>query len=370
MMHTIKINSNQFLVLVIFFTIGTSILEVPSVLAVKTNQDAWITAIIGTGIGFLVIWLYTAIALWFPHFTYVQINEKVYGKWIGKAVSVIFVMMSLLYASTLLFQSGNFFNTHIMPNTPMSALNILMAGIMVMGVYLGLETIARSAEIFGAFFFITFIVFTVLIAPDIQLDNIKPVFEAKPKTMIKSSFFFVLMSSGNAIVLLMIFPSFVNKVKQAKKSFLIGNLIGGLIIILITFLSISVLGSAKTTNEIYPSYELAKRISVGNFIERIEVLMALLWIISLYFKLILYFYATILAIAQILNLKDYRPLIMPMGIIAVVLSLVVYPNIIYKQEWDNTTGNSLTLVVGILFPLLLVIVYGIRRKNLKKELEK
>ncbi|WP_399632964.1 endospore germination permease [Sporosarcina sp. SG10008] len=370
MMHNIKINSNQFLVLVIFFTIGTSILEVPSVLAAKTNQDAWITAIIGMGIGFLVIWFFTAIALWFPHLTYVQINEKVYGKWIGKAVSVLFVMMSLLYASTLLFQSGNFFNTHIMPNTPVSALNILMAGIMVLGVYLGLETIARSAEIFAAFFIITFIVFTVLIVPDIRFDNIKPVFEAEPKTMIKSSFFFVLISSGNAIVLLMIFPAFINKVKQAKKSFLIGNLIGGLIIILITFLSISVLGAAKTANEVYPSYELAKRISVGNFIERIEVLMALLWIISLYFKLILYFYATILAIAQILNLKDYRPIIMPMGIIAVVLSLVVYPNIIYKQNWDNTTGNSLTLVVGIIFPLLLAIVYGIRRKNLKKEVTK
>jgi spore germination protein KB len=370
MMNPIKINSNQFLVLVIFFTIGTSILEVPSVLAAKTNQDAWITVIIGTGIGLLVIWLFTAIALWFPHLTYVQINEKVYGKWIGKAFSVIFVMMSLLYASTLLFQTGNFFNTHIMPNTPMSALNILMAGIMVLGVYLGLETIARSAEIFGAFFIIAFIVFIVLIAPAIQFDNLKPVFEAEPKTMIKSSFFFILLSSGNAIVLLMIFPAFVNNVKQAKKSFLIGNLIGGLIIILITFLCISVLGSAKTAIEIYPSYELAKRISVGNLIERIEELMALLWILSLYFKLLLYFYATILAIAQILNLKDYRPLILPIGIIAVVLSLVIYPNIAYKQHWDNTTGNSLTLVVGILFPLLLVIVYGIRRKNLKKELTK
>jgi len=370
MMQNVKIDSNQFLVLVIFFTIGTGILEVPSVLAAETKQDAWITAIIGTVIGFLVIWFFTTLGLWFPQLSYVQINELVYGKWIGKAVSVLFVIMSFIYSSTLLFQSGNFLNTHIMPNTPMSALNILMAGVLVMGVYLGLETIARSAEIFGAIFFITFIVFIALILPDIQLDNIKPVFEAETKTMIKSSIFLVLMSSGNAIVLLMIFPAFVNDIKQAKKSFLLGNLIGGLIIILITFFCVSALGAAKTANEIYPTYELAKRISVGNFIERIEEIMALLWILSLYFKLILYFYATILAIAQILNLKDYRPLIMPLGIIATVLSLVVYPDIIYKQEWDNTTGNSLTLVVGIILPLLLAIVYGIRRKSLKREPEK
>ncbi|WP_438315587.1 GerAB/ArcD/ProY family transporter [Sporosarcina sp. FA9] len=367
MMQNVKIDSNQFLILVIFFTIGTGILEVPSVLAAETKQDAWITAIIGMGIGFLVIWFFTTLALWFPQLSYVQINELVYGKWIGKAVSVLFVMMSFIYSATLLFQSGNFLNTHIMPNTPMSALNILMAGIMVMGVYLGLETIARSAEIFGAIFFITFIVFVVLIAPDIQIDNIKPVFEAESKTMIKSSFFIVLLSSGNAIVLLMIFPAFVNDVKQAKKSFLLGNLIGGLIIIVITFFCISILGAVKTANEIYPTYELAKRISVGNFIERIEEVMALLWILSLYFKMILYFYASVLAIAQILNLKDYRPIIIPLGLIAAFLSLMIYPNIIYKQEWDNTTEKSLSLVVGIILPLLLAVVYGIRRKSLKKE---
>lgn len=366
-MPTVKINSNQFLMLVIFFTIGTGILEVPSVLAAENKQDAWIAAIIGMVIGFLLIWCFTTLALWFPKLTYIQINELVYGKWIGKAVSVLFVMMSFIYTSTLLFQSGNFLNIHIMPNTPMLALNILMAGIMVMGVYLGLETIARSAEIFGALFFITFIVFAALIAPDIQIDNLKPVFEEDLKTMVKSSSFIFLMSSGNAIVLLMIFPAFVNDVKQARKSFLLGNLIGGLIILVITFFCITILGAVKTANEIYPTYELAKRISVGNFIERIEEVMSLLWILSLYFKLILYFYATVLGLSQILNLKDHRPIIIPLGLIAAVLSLMIYPNIIYKKEWDATTEKSISFVVTIILPLLLAIVYGIRRKSLKKE---
>ncbi len=36
--------------------------------------------------------------------------------------------------------------------------------------------------------------------------------------------------------------------------------------------------------------------------------MATLWIIALYFKATLYFYASVLGMAQILNLKDYRPL--------------------------------------------------------------
>ncbi|MEK4485870.1 endospore germination permease [Psychrobacillus sp. FSL H8-0484] len=366
MMQNVKINSYQFLVLVIFFTIGTSILIVPSGIAAEAKQDAWIATIFGTGIGLLVIWLFTKIALWFPHLTYIQINEKLFGKWLGKAVSLLFVFMSFLFTAILLFYSGSFLITHMMPNTPLVALNILMMGIVLMGVRLGLETIARSAEILIVVFFVLFLVLVVFISPEIKFENIQPVFEAGTKMIVQSSLLFVVVSSVNAVILLMIFPAFINKTKQAKKSFLIGNLIGGIVIIVITFLSVTVLGAADTIREVYPSYELAKRINVGDFVQRIEALMAALWFISLYIKTTLFFYASVLGMAQILNLKDYRPLTYPLGMIVVVLSLVIFPNVIYQKKWVSTTNISISLSIGLFLPLLLVVVYAIRKKQLIK----
>ncbi|MCH7320475.1 endospore germination permease [Solibacillus sp. MA9] len=369
MMQDVKINPYQFLVLVILFTIGSSILTVPSALATDAKQDAWIAAIIGTGIGLLVIWLFITIALWFPHLTYVQIIEKLFGRWIGKAFATFFVFISLLFASELLYYFGIFLNIHMMPNTPMIFLNLLMIGIVVMGVRLGLETFARTAEILIVVFFVFFFILVVCISPEMKFENIQPVYEMGTKKILQSSIFYVIVSSVDAIVLLMIFPSFVNKMKQGKKIFLIGNLIGGIVIIVITFLCVTVLGFNKTAEEIYPSYELTKKISIGNFIQRIEGLMASLWVITLYFKTTLYFYASVLGMAQILNLKDYRPLTLPLGMIAVVLSLVIYPNIIYQKHFDDTTGNSLTLSIGLFLPLLLVVVYAIRKRTIKKEVK-
>ncbi|MEK4485869.1 endospore germination permease [Psychrobacillus sp. FSL H8-0484] len=367
MMQNVKINSYQFLILVIFFTIGTSMLTVPSVLATDSKQDAWISAIFGMGIGLLIIWLFITIALWFPHLTFTQIIEKVFGKWVGKAFSVFFVLTSFLFSSELLYYFGSFLNIHALPNTPTVVLNILMAGIVVMGVRLGLETIARTAEILIVVFFFLFLILVVFISPEINFENIQPVYEMGTKKIVQASLFYVVVSPVDAVVLLMIFPSFINKMKNVKKSFLIGNLIGGIIIIVITFLCVSVLGAADTTRQVYPSYELAKKINIGDFVQRIEALMSTLWIISLYFKTILYFYAAVLGMAQILNLKDYRPLTLPLGMIAVTLSLVIYPNVIYQQKFDSTTGNSLSLSIGLFLPLLLVVVYAIRKKQLKKE---
>ncbi len=367
MMKDAKINSYQFLVLVTFFSIGSSILLVPSVLAQNAKQDAWIAAIFGTGIGLLVIWLFCTIAQWFPHLTFIQINHKLFGKWIGTIFSLLFVLFSFHNSSVLLAHSGTFLNIHALPSTPMVALNILMGMIIVMGVRLGLETIARSAEILIVVFFVLFLILVVFISPEIKFENIQPVYEAETKKIVQSTLSFVAFSSVNAVILLMLFPAFINKTKQGKKSFLIGNLIGGIVVIIITFLCVAVLGVANTARQMYPSYELAKRINIGDFVQRIEGLMATLWIISLYFKATLYFYASVLGIAQILNLKDYRPLTIPLGMIAIALSLVIYPNVIYEKNWDSTTAVSLSLSIGLFLPLLLVVVYAIRKKQLKKE---
>jgi spore germination protein KB len=367
MMKDVKINSYQFLVLVTLFTSGSSTFIVPSGLAADAKQDAWIAAILGTGIGLLVIWLFCTLAQWFPHLTFTQVIEKLFGKWLGTIFSLLFVSMSFIYAATLLAHSGTFLNINAMPNTPMSALNILMAFIIVMGVRLGLETIARSAEILIAVFFVLFLFLVVFVSPEIQFENIQPVYEAGTKTILQSSLLLVVTSSVNAVILLMIFPAFINKTKQATKSFLTGNLIGGIVIIILTFLSVSVLGAENTVRQIYPSYELAKRINIGDFVQRIEGLMAALWIISLYFETTLYFYASVLGLAQILKLKEYRPLTIPLGMIAVALSLVVYPNVTYRQIWDSTTAISFSLSIGIILPLLMVVVYAVRRKQLKKE---
>lgn len=367
MMQNIKINSYQFFVLVTFFSMGTSILIIPSILAEGVKQDAWIVAIFGTIIGVSVIWLFCFIAQQFPNLTFIQINEKILGKWIGKAVSLLFVSMSIIYAASLLFYSGTFLNIHLMPNTPMVALNILLALVIIIGVRLGLETIARSAEIFLFLFFALFILLVLFILPEIKLENIQPVFEAGPIPIIQSSIPLIEVTSVNAIVLLMIFPAFINNIKHAKKSFYIGYLIGGCVIIILTFLSIAVLGAYSTAAEYHPSYELAKRINVGNFIQRIEALMAGLWILALYFKATIYFYVSVFGVAQLFNLKDYRSLTIPFGVVVVIISLVLYPNVVYQQKWNATIGVFYSYSIGVALPLILIVVNSIRKTHLKKE---
>ncbi|MEK3886186.1 GerAB/ArcD/ProY family transporter [Bacillus sp. FSL K6-3431] len=361
-MKNVKISPRQFGILVIFYSIGTAILITPSELATIAKQDAWIASILGVGLALLLVMLYTTLGNRFMDKTFVEINEILLGKWLGKLVSLTFVFFSLIGAAILLIIMGYFVTTQIMPVTPIAAIHILFVTIVVMAVRLGIETTARAAEILFPLFVLLFIMFAVLISPQIDFQKLQPVLETGIKPIIHATISFTSIISLSPIILLMIFPVSVNQPKQAQKAFFIGTFFGGIFLIITIALTILVLGVDQTERHIYPSYAVAKKINVGNFLQRIEAIMAIMWIITIYFRLVMYFYVTVLGLSQILNLKDYRPLTLPLGIILVVLSLIIYPNIIYAAKWTKETWLPYASTYGLVLPVLLLVVAKLRKR--------
>jgi spore germination protein KB len=361
----VKISVRQFVVLVVIFTIGTTILIGPSGLAADAKQDAWLAAILGVALNLLVVCLYNRVSDYFPDMTIVKYNEKVFGKWLGKLISLFFILFSFIGAATVLFDLGNFINTQVMPETPIQAINIIFATVVVMGVRLGLETIVRAAEIFFPWIVMLFIILVICLLPDVQIEKLQPIFTVGGKPLIKAALLVASTSSLPFIVLFMVFPVHVNQFRKAKKAFLVATLIGGVFFVTITFLCISVLGAQITERHMYPSYALAKQINIGNFLQRFEILIAGIWFLTVYFKTTLYFYCFVMGLAQVLNIKDYRPIVLPLGMILVVYSLVVYPNVAYMTEFDTKAWVSYALTIGLLYPLLILSVTVIR-KSMKK----
>ncbi len=358
----VKISARQLMILTILFTIGSTILIIPSGMALVAKQDAWIASLVGVGCGLLIVYLYIKITDLYPQMTLVEIMEALLGKWLGKAVALLFFSLLFINApAPVLFYLGNFLTTQIIPETPIQAVNILFAVIVLFAVRLGLEVLARSAEMMFPLFILLYISFTVLVVSNIKLENVQPVLEAGVGPIWPAALSFVSTAYLPHIVLLMIFPASVNRSDQARKAFLIGSLIGGLILVVIITLAILVLGPEITATNIYPSYALAKKINIGHFLQRIEAIMATMWFISLFFRLTLYMYSIVTAIAQIFQLKSSQQLVLPLGIILVVVSIIVYPNVPYQQTYDTKTWIPYALSIGLLFPLLLLGIHALKR---------
>jgi len=361
-MDNVKISIRQFTILVILFTIGTAILIIPAPIALIAKQDAWISALMGIGMGVLLMLLYSALGSQYPGLTLVEMNERLLGKWIGKIVSLGFLYFAFITSSELLYFVGDFLATQIMPDSPLPSLNVLFAVILLMGVRLGLEVFARAAEILFPLCILLFLILVIFIVPEIDIKNMKPMFNAGATNIIQAGMMFTSVASVPVVSMLMIGPVCVNEPQKIRKAFVMGTLIGGIFLFIVIILTVLVLGADFTARQAYPSYVLAKRVNVGHFLQRIEAIVAIMWIITIYFRMMIYYYSAVVGIAQIFKIKDYRSLTLPLGFIAVIFSLIIHPNEAHSIHYNERYWPMFASTFGIFLPLLLLVVSFYRNK--------
>ncbi|MFJ8511743.1 GerAB/ArcD/ProY family transporter [Lysinibacillus xylanilyticus] len=357
------ISSRQFMIITLLFSIGTAILFLPASVTIEAKQDAWIAAIIGVVLSLPLIKLFVAFGNTTPTLTFVEANEKILGRFFGKFTSIGFILICLLSAGELLYFIGLFMRTEIMPETPTMAFAFLFSIIIIYAAFLGIEVFARSAEILFPIFILIFILFVICISPSIKIENLQPIMETPKKSIFFSIIPFISLFSFPLAVLLTIFPSAVNIQKSAQKGFYIGSIIGGIVLVTIITLCILVLGPANTSSRTFPSYSLAQRISIGNFLQRIEVILATMWIISIFIRTFMYFYAAVIGIGQLFKIKNHRPLIFPLGMIILGLSQIVHPSITHSDIYNRDTWPIFSFVFMVFLPLVLLIVAKIRKIN-------
>lgn len=361
MRNDMKISMRQLAILTLLFTVGSAILIVPSDMAAIAKQDAWIAALIGLGGGLLVVWLMAALIRAYPQMTLVGVLEALFGKWIGKTVALLLAASLILAGpATVLHDIGEFMTTQMMPETPVQALIILFSIIVLMGLRAGLEVLARSAELLFPWFTILYVSLVVLISSRIEPQHITPVLERGFSPLWAAAVSFMGIVFLPHLALLLFLPPTVNRPERLTGHFILGSFIGSMMLVIVIVLSILVLGPEITEKSLYPSYSLAKKIDIAHFLQRIEVFMAAIWFISLYFRITLYMLAVVSSIAQVFNFKDYRPLVLPLGMLLVAISFTVYPNLAFKQTWDTETWTPYILTVGLLLPLVLGGIHLLR----------
>lgn len=357
------ISERQFGVLVFLYTIGTTILVIPSGLASAAGQDAWIGALIGIALGWAALVVYSFLWRLYPNKTFVGMCEAALGRPLGKSLSVLFVFGSFIGSTTVLFYVGNFYSIQFISHTPMAFINALFAVVVVLGVRLGLEAIARTAELLLPWFLILFVILVATLTPQIRFEQFRPVMESGIIRTLWAGISFTGTAYFPLIYLFAITPHVRNPAK-ARKALLLAASAGGLCVVVITVLCILVLGPNITSRNMFPSYALVKKINVGNFLQRIEALMAGLWFITTYIKTTFYFYGWVTSFSEVLGLRRYRTVTLPFGIMLVVFSLVVYPDVAYMQQWDTTIYLPYITTIGLILPLI-VLGIALARKALR-----
>lgn len=347
-----SISTRQFMVITALFVIGDTIIYLPSAIALLAGQNAWLSTAVASLAGIILFMMYGVYAKRFPRVTLVEACKQVLGPLFGSVVGLFAVFFFYIDSCIVLWQVGDFMATHMMPDTPVQAFLIMFMLAVIMAVRLGITTVGRSAEIFFFWVMSVFLLLILLLSPDIEFKRLQPFTETGVKPVLQGALL-VFGYYMEAFTLMMLLP--VMKGSKAGKYLTTGMIIGGTVLSVTVLVCILVLGTDLTVNNIFITYIMSKKINIGNFLERIEVVMASVWFLTLFIKLFVLFYATLLGSAQLLGLKDPKPLSFPLAMLVIASTLVIVPNIVYLQQFILHTWSAYTASFGLLLPLVLMV---------------
>lgn len=361
-LESVKISPRQLYALLVLSHLETTTSVLPSLTTALAGRDSWLTvtlAILASlPLGLLAVWLGRR----FPQQTLVQYSSTLLGKPLGFLAGLLYIWFFVHIASLVIRESAVGFNLSVLPKTPPIVLIGILALLAAVTARGGLEVIGRLAE--SSFVFIVFFTLLTLFLPInlAHFERLQP-FLARGISRVFTAALIPLGLLGEIVAVNMALP-YLTKPEKATRTLLYTVLTSGVFILLFTIMTTAVFGRTAS-NLTLPPFKLARMISIGNFLERIEVIVLVVWTIIALIKSSFYMWIGTLGSAQLFNLKGYRELVFPLGIIIIFLSIQAYEN--FADALTFYTPRvwgvySLTIEVGLL--LLLGAAALLKRKSI------
>lgn len=316
-----KLSLWQLSILIFIFEIGSV-----AVVGIgrEASQDAWIAIAIATVIGVGLIAFYYFLLRQLPGKNLFEILAFCFGKWVGKFVGALYVLYFLYIASRVLRDFCELINTVIFENTPIETIAITMMFVIVYMLYLGLEVLGRTSEVFipYVFSFIILIGLGILFSGEMEFKNLQPVLAEGIGPVAKAIFPELLTFPFGEMIAFMVIIPYVTKFKKAGKVSIATVGISGFMIIYASIIQITTLGINMWKRSSFPLLSAAREISLLAFIERVDLIIVFIVMFGIIVKVSVFFYGGLKGIEYIIN-KPYRTLVFPIGMVISYFSIQI-----------------------------------------------
>lgn len=357
-----KISASQLSLMLFTLVASTAMLFVPAITAEAAGRDGWMSDLFfATVFGLLVAWACISLGQRFPNESIIEYSPKVLGSFFGHLNILCYIFFFIWTNSIIVGEFADFMVAAFLTKTPKLVFMIIIVWLAAYAVRSGLEVIGRLNQLLFPLLLISYLVIVVFVANDIQLNNLFPLLENGIKPVIKGS----LSPSawrGEIVLTLMIFPN-LNQQAKGRKASIYAVMFLGIILALNTLATVCVFGPELSSRLTFPYFILAYYSRITAVLERMEALIMLVWVAGLMIKIAIFYYCAVLALAQWFKLRDYKPLITPVGIILIAWALVIYENSRELIEIISRPFPVYAYTFELLIPALMLLIAVIRKKK-------
>lgn len=346
-------------IMILFLTGSTSIF----VVGLDAKKDIWLAIIFAFIIILPMLLIFTRLRSIFPDKDLFDIIRICFGKFIGNLVIIISITYFIYWTADILNNYSFFIWTNNLVNTPKIIIIISLSIICVLGVKGGIELIGRSSQVLAIIAIAGIFTGVLLLIPKMNINNLRPILLEGFKPIFKGSYH-VLTLFGQTLAFTFAFTDIKEK-KSSFKLYFFGLLFATIFTLMISLTDVLVIGVNSSINKYYPSYVAVSRIDIYGILQRIEVIVSLVFVLGGFIKISILLLCTCKGITRIFNYKDYRFIIIPISLIIINLAYFQYDNVQHYFAFNSEIWAHYFFPFQFILPIIIWIVAEIKNKKNK-----
>lgn len=353
-----EISGFQLFLLVYLTQVGVGLLTLPRTVTAEAGSDGWICVLIAMLLALVVTAIHVSLSNRFRGLTLVEITRRLFGKYFGTVVSILYVVYFTMVAAFELRSIADL--VAIWGGVGITLWTNLLLTI-VPTIYIarnGLKVIARSFN-FYIYHLVPLYLTILWTAGEFEWRLILPIGTAGPMHLLKGIHVCMFVFLGLEMILFI--GPMVQNPKKIMLSALLGTIAAGLTYTTIVFLCIGFFGTKEMQWDIWPALYMARAVKFA-LVERVDFFVNIIWVIIGFSTLAMYYYLSGFSLSRVLNIKDHKNMVL--YICPVVLVLAYLPrNISQVIEYTVWINRLAYFTVGVLPVVLLITAWLTGKKE-------
>lgn len=253
------------------------VLTIPTFTAQNFGTGSMFHTIYSIIIGAISLGILFRLFFKFPGKDFFEISEYAGGKFL-KYLSYIIVIAYLLTSTVIVLSEFNENIRNILfKNAPSEYVYLLFIVGMFFGILSGIKGIFRTGMIIGPIILSALLFMFFALFENIDTTNYFPAFGNSFSNFFVEGGFRIEIFEGMFLILLM-----GGQLTNVKKASIGSFILVSFIVLLVSALLFGIIPYPTTPENYFPFFELSRFISFGRFVQRVEALYTLIWLLAVY----------------------------------------------------------------------------------------
>ena len=364
-MDKTKIGIFQASSIIVTVMLSHIILNMPNHLISLTGPSTILNFVYVFLISVFVFYIAAKIFAFFPNKDLIDICEYAGGKWLKNTFCILICIYFLTVSGFVIRTFAESLVLIYFPNIDLEIIILIFVTITIIMNLLGFKAISRVTLLT-----IPIILFSMVIIFISSFSKFIPE-RALPVLGYGAYDTFVLglgniFAFSSTIIAPFLIP-YIGSGKNFKKASIISMLVYFVYLLLGVIALLFLIPSITEINNTLSIYILSRRINFGEFIQRIDAVFILIWIMSIFNYLAITMHFTLTTFKKMVNIKQKNGLVYCFAALLYVISLI--PQTLSDVNFFDGTIYRYASIIFVFFITIIIlgIAYFKKKKNLRKE---